>query len=201
MLQLVCTHDVAGCNTQSRSSEDGQNNCPKHDELTGIINKPLLLHLVGCLYYLYQWCAVKQISDNEIYLLIKYIKSVLWRVAKRLSYIEDARCLKVKYRVTDYLHRTLTTCFDVNLPSVELSVNTKMCTTVKLHLLEKETLRLCTGETGTTSRKDRWDERYKKLKNLRSGCVLWSFRHKQTRPRSQGHVALWCIGATFRSYS
>jgi len=28
--------------------------------------------------------------------LIKYIKSVLWRVAKRLSYIQDARCLKVK---------------------------------------------------------------------------------------------------------
>ena len=38
---------------------------------------------------------VKQISDNEIYLLIKYIKSVLWRVAKCLSYIEEARCLKV----------------------------------------------------------------------------------------------------------
>ena len=35
-------------------------------------------------------------SDNEIYLLIKYIKSVLWRAAKRLSYIEDARRLKVK---------------------------------------------------------------------------------------------------------
>ena len=30
-----------------------------------------------------------------MYLLIKYIKSVLWRVAKRLSYIQDARCLKV----------------------------------------------------------------------------------------------------------
>jgi len=29
-------------------------------------------------------------------LLIKYIKSVLWRVAKLLSYKEDARCLKVK---------------------------------------------------------------------------------------------------------
>jgi len=38
---------------------------------------------------------VKQISDNEIYLLIKYIKSVLWRVVKRLSYTEDARCLKI----------------------------------------------------------------------------------------------------------
>jgi len=36
-------------------------------------------------------------SDNEIYLLIKYIKSVLWRVTKRLSYIEEARCLKVKH--------------------------------------------------------------------------------------------------------
>ena len=37
---------------------------------------------------------MKQISDNEIYLLIKYKKSVLWRAAKRLFYIEDARCLK-----------------------------------------------------------------------------------------------------------
>ena len=35
-------------------------------------------------------------SDNEIYLLIKYIKSVLWRVAKFLSYTEEALCLKVK---------------------------------------------------------------------------------------------------------
>ena len=87
---------TTSCNTQSSAPEDGQNNCPRHVELTGIINKPLLLHLVGCLYYLYQRCTVKQISDNEIYLLFKYIKSVLWRVAKRLSYIEDARCMKVK---------------------------------------------------------------------------------------------------------
>jgi len=27
-----------------------------------IINKPLLLHLVGCPYYMYQWRTVKQIS-------------------------------------------------------------------------------------------------------------------------------------------
>jgi len=40
---------------------------------------------------------VKHISDNEIYLLIKYIKSVLWRVAKSLPYKEDAQYLKVKY--------------------------------------------------------------------------------------------------------
>ena len=39
--------------TLSNAPEDGQNNCPKHVDLTGIINKPLLLHLVGSLYYLY----------------------------------------------------------------------------------------------------------------------------------------------------
>jgi len=44
---------TTSCNTQSSIPEDGQNNCLKHVELTGIINKSLLLHLVGCLYYLY----------------------------------------------------------------------------------------------------------------------------------------------------
>ena len=46
-------HYTTNCNTQSSAPEDGQNNCPKHVELTGVIKKPLLLHLVGCLYYLY----------------------------------------------------------------------------------------------------------------------------------------------------
>ena len=42
---------TTSCNTQSSAPGDGRNNLPKHVELTGIINKPLLLHLVGCLYY------------------------------------------------------------------------------------------------------------------------------------------------------
>ena len=46
-------HYTTSCNTQSSAPEDGHNNCPKHIELTGIINKPLFLHLVGCLCYLY----------------------------------------------------------------------------------------------------------------------------------------------------
>jgi hypothetical protein len=37
--------------TQSSAPEDGRNYRPKLVELIGIINKPLLLHLVGCLYY------------------------------------------------------------------------------------------------------------------------------------------------------
>ena len=42
-------HYTTSCNTQSSAPEDGHN-CPKHVELIGIITKPLLLHLVGCLY-------------------------------------------------------------------------------------------------------------------------------------------------------
>jgi len=37
-------------------------------------------------------------------LLIKYIKSVLWRVAKCLSYIEEARCLKVNIQTFVPVH-------------------------------------------------------------------------------------------------
>jgi len=39
---------------KSSAPEDGRNYNPKHVALIGIINKPLFLHLVGCLYYLYQ---------------------------------------------------------------------------------------------------------------------------------------------------
>ena len=53
-------HYTTSCNTQSSAPEDGQDYRPKHVELIGIINKPLLLHLVGCLHYLYQRFAVKQ---------------------------------------------------------------------------------------------------------------------------------------------
>jgi hypothetical protein len=64
-------HYTTSCIAQSNAPEDGQNNCPKHVELTGTISKQLLLHLVGCLlYYLYQWCTVKQISNIEFILCI-----------------------------------------------------------------------------------------------------------------------------------
>ena len=45
---------TAGVYTQSSAPEVGRDHRPKPVELTGIINKPLLLHLVGCLYYLYR---------------------------------------------------------------------------------------------------------------------------------------------------
>ena len=39
-------------NTKSSAPEDGRDYRPKHVELIGIINKPLLLHLVG-VYIIY----------------------------------------------------------------------------------------------------------------------------------------------------
>ena len=50
---ILSVHYTKNCNSQSNVPEDGQNNCPKYVELTGVINKPSFLHLVGCLYYLY----------------------------------------------------------------------------------------------------------------------------------------------------
>ena len=41
-------HYTTSCNTQSSVPEDGRNYRPKHVELIGIMNKPLILHLVGC---------------------------------------------------------------------------------------------------------------------------------------------------------
>ena len=76
--------------TQSSAPEDGQNNCPKHVELTGIII------IVASSWLSILFISIKQMSDNDIYFLIEYIKSLLWRVVKCLSYIRDARWLKVK---------------------------------------------------------------------------------------------------------
>ena len=69
---------TTSCNTQSSAPEDGQNNCPKHVELTGIINKPLLLHLVCCLYYIY----VLRVFTFILYSNVKFDKKILVRVVK-----------------------------------------------------------------------------------------------------------------------
>ena len=44
-------HYTTSCNTQSSAPEDERNCRPKHVEVIGFINKPLLLNIVGCLYH------------------------------------------------------------------------------------------------------------------------------------------------------
>ena len=46
MCYSLWVHYTTSCNTQSSAPEDGHDHRPKHVELIGIINKPLLLHLV-----------------------------------------------------------------------------------------------------------------------------------------------------------
>ena len=45
--QTSWVHYTTSYNTQSSAPEDGRVQSPKHVELIGFINEPLLLHLVG----------------------------------------------------------------------------------------------------------------------------------------------------------
>ena len=58
-------HYTTSCNTESSAPEDGHDHRPKHVELIGIINKPLLLHLIG-VYIMY---GQKFITKREKVLL------------------------------------------------------------------------------------------------------------------------------------
>ena len=58
-------HYTTSCNTQSSAPEDERDHRPKHVELIGIINKPLLLHLVG-VYIIY----VNDARSNKYQIMI-----------------------------------------------------------------------------------------------------------------------------------
>jgi len=67
-------------------------------------------------------------------LLIKYIKTVLWRAAKRLSFIEDAWCLKVKHYHCNTTRRVAETVNHVCL-SVSITLWVQRTHTVNLSRL------------------------------------------------------------------
>ena len=78
-------HYTTSCNTQSSAPEDGRDHRPKHVELIGIINKPLLLHLVG-VYIIY----INDAQSNKYQILIKFVG-----VHKLTTYTTDELfCLK-----------------------------------------------------------------------------------------------------------
>ena len=64
--------------TQSSAPEDGRNYRPKQVELIEIINKPLLLHLVGYLYY---W----QMGFNSVFKGLNLLPFRLQEVADSAS--------------------------------------------------------------------------------------------------------------------
>ena len=92
---------TTSCNTQSRTPEDGQNNFPKHVELTGIINKPLLLHLVGCLYYLYFIIFFLRLAKQSEFIPLQnvvYFITLPFLVCKIFTfYINDVQLFKCPF--------------------------------------------------------------------------------------------------------
>ena len=64
-------------------------------------------------------------------MFIKYIKSVLWSVPKRLSYIEDACCLKVNSCVSN-ICRLGITFFQANVHSDVITGSIKVVTAYRI---------------------------------------------------------------------
>ena len=95
-------HYTTSCNTQSSAPEDGQNNCPKHVELTGIINKPLLLHLVSCLYYLNLIVFFLRLAEQSQFIPLQkavYFIMLPFLVHKIFTfYINDVLLLNVQFQ-------------------------------------------------------------------------------------------------------
>jgi len=76
-------HYTTSCNTQSSALKDGRNHRPKHVELIGIINKPLLLHLVGCLLFVLVMHGETNIKFRyDVLIMEKFSISVLWVMAR-----------------------------------------------------------------------------------------------------------------------
>ena len=107
-------HYTTSCNTQSSAPEDGQNNCPKHVELTGIINKPSLLHLFGCLYYLYFIIFFFRLAKQSQFILLQnivYFMTLPFLVRKIFTfYLRDVllfKCLFPGPKVKDIGAKTL----------------------------------------------------------------------------------------------
>ena len=92
---------TASCNTQSNAPEDGQNNFPKPVELSGIINKPLLFHLVGCLYYLYFITFFLRLAKQSQFIPVQndvYFITLPFLVRKILTfYINDVLLFKCPF--------------------------------------------------------------------------------------------------------
>jgi hypothetical protein len=73
-----------------------------------IINKSLSLHLVGCLYYLFQWCAVKQISKwhQPSYL---YILEYIYELFANPCTLQNALWSNLQHTQWKWLPSCLTT--------------------------------------------------------------------------------------------
>ena len=88
-------HYTTSCNTQSSVPEDGRDQRPKHVELIGIINKPLLLHIFGD-YIIYFQCVVPilwlYLKPYNFQIIIIYIKASCIKFSSVYKLPQHFRC-------------------------------------------------------------------------------------------------------------
>ena len=77
---------TTSCNTQSSAPEDGRDYRPKHVELIGIINKPLLLHLVD-VYIIYINDARSNKYQTYVNFTMKFRSATKYEGRKRVVII------------------------------------------------------------------------------------------------------------------
>ena len=92
---------TTSCNTQSSAPEDGQNICPKRVELTGIIIKPLLLHLFGCLLFIFHCFFFLRLAEHSQFIPVQnvvYFVTLPFVVRKIFTfYINDGLLFKCPF--------------------------------------------------------------------------------------------------------
>jgi hypothetical protein len=82
-------HYTTSCNTQSSAPEDGWDQSPKHFELIGIINKPLLLHIVG-VYIIYINDARSnkyQMHYITLIIIVKLVQKFIYLILSSFSFV------------------------------------------------------------------------------------------------------------------
>ena len=95
---------TTSCNIQSSAPEDGWNHRPKHVELIGIINKPLLLHLVGI--YIIFISYILKVTDSLTFQFFLDVDSC-WLIHsywyfKRLKHLHMYRVKAVQVECTAF---------------------------------------------------------------------------------------------------
>ena len=85
-------HYTTSCNTQSSAPEDARDHRPKHVELIGIINKPLLLHLVGV--YIIRTQSVSHNVGQTVgcHYLHNFVENVLYQ---HVPYCQPSNALRI----------------------------------------------------------------------------------------------------------
>jgi len=107
-------HYTTSCNTQSSAPEDGRDNHPKHVKLIGIINRPLLLHLVG-VYIIYINDAQSNKYQTFQFFILHLFHPRMDNSSRHIRHTEDTSLLRCHWESTcSFQHSAGYQCFHLH---------------------------------------------------------------------------------------